>query len=311
MMSSARAAALDKPATGVLRLRSPSDTKEATIRQFHFCAALLLLGAAGLSSPARAKSLPVSAGTVVWDTIFDSANIRKWVACDSGLPLPNDYYYDCFSTRWRVPHWVIHHVTRAHLALKTNRRDDFRPDKRLPAAVRVSPDDYKGKGYDKGHLAPAGDFTYDPEPMSATFLMSNMSPQYQATNRGIWQQLEGGVRDLVKLRGEAWVVTGNLFLKGDTELALPKKWLKRGGKNLVAVPTHMFKVILARDTKTKKLSEYAFLVPNSSQTTKGTPYDFMVSVDDLETLTKWDFFPLLADSLENHLESQKPAVWPW
>ena len=138
----------------------------------------------------------------------------------------------------------------------------------------------------------------------------DMRPQHPATNRGIWQELEGNVRSLVNHRGEAWVVVGDLFLAGDTARALPTKWLKRGGKNFVAVPTHLFKVVLARDTGTKKLSEYAFLIPNSPKRTRQTPADFMVCVDSLEQLTGWDFFPWLEKELSTQ-ENRIPTVWSW
>jgi endonuclease G len=279
------------------------------MRRFVISAALLL-GSHGMLHAVRAQPSAVAADSAVWDTLFDSVNVRKWVSCDSGLPLANDYYYDCYSARWRIPHWVVYHATRAHLIAKAARKDDFREDRRLPVAERVKPADYKRKHFDKGHLAPAADFTFDPEPMSTTFLMSNMSPQHPSTNRGIWQELEGDVRSLVTRRGEAWIVAGNLFLAGGTKQALPKKWLKRGGEDFVAVPTHLFKVVLARDARTKKLSEYAFLMPNSPKRTKLTPADFMVCVDTLEKLTGWDFFPWLEKELSTQ-ESRIPTVWSW
>jgi endonuclease G len=78
----------------------------------------------------------------------------------------------------------------------------------------------------------------------------------------------------------------------------------------VAVPTHLFKALLARDRE-GRWTEYAFLVPNKRVSPGKPPRDYLITVNRLEKVTGWDFFPLLNDSLEDSLESQKPAVWPW
>ena len=60
--------------------------------------------------------------------------------------------------------------------------------------------DYKGSGYDRGHLCPAGDMSFDSIAMRESFLMSNMSPQLPGFNRGIWNSLEQKIRNWGLLR---------------------------------------------------------------------------------------------------------------
>jgi len=97
--------------------------------------------------------------------------------------------------------WVAYTLTGAQATSKLYERTDiFRDD---PAVVTGSATlaDYKGSGYDRGHLAPARDMTWSRTAMSESFYMSNMSPQIPGFNRGIWKQLESQVRQYAVDRG--------------------------------------------------------------------------------------------------------------
>jgi endonuclease G len=56
--------------------------------------------------------------------------------------------------------------------------------------------DYENNIYDKGHLAPAADFTCSREMLYKTFSYLNCSLQDQYLNRGTWRLLESYERDL-------------------------------------------------------------------------------------------------------------------
>jgi endonuclease G, mitochondrial len=75
-----------------------------------------------------------------------------------------------------------------------DRTDDFRPDPAVSTAS-ASLNAYKGSGYDRGHLCPAADMKLNQTSMSETFFLSNMSPQVEGFNRGIWSTLEDQVRE--------------------------------------------------------------------------------------------------------------------
>jgi endonuclease G len=245
------------------------------------------------------------------DTIRDSLNLKYGVAGPPGHGLNHYYFYVNHNDTWRIPYWVSYHLSRRNLSGTARRKDDYHEDESLePDAARSLPKDYVGTGFDKGHLAPAEDFTRSKKAMATSFLMSNMSPQYHATNGGVWAKLEAAVRAMVADEGEAWIVSGDAFMTTDSHPKKPGSWIKKGGKNRVAVPTHLFKALLARD-RDGRWTEYAFLVPNKRVSPGKPPRDYLITVDRLEKVTGWDFFPLLNDSLEDSLESQKPAVWPW
>ncbi len=94
------------------------------------------------------------------------------------------------------------------------RTEDFRVDHDLSQGSRSKLKDYKGSGFDRGHLAPAGAMKWDDRAMSESFLLSNMAPQVGSSfNRHIWKSLEGKVRKWTKKKGELYVVTGPVYVR--------------------------------------------------------------------------------------------------
>lgn len=116
---------------------------------------------------------------------------------------------------------------------KVARTDDFRADKRI--ADSPTPADYTNTGYDRGHMVPAANAD-DPNEMSDTFLMTNMTPQLPSVNRVAWRLLEDQVRDLPF----KWVVTGAHY----------SPTAKTIGKTQVPVPDFLFKVVYLKDGST-------------------------------------------------------------
>jgi len=100
--------------------------------------------------------------------------------------------------------------------------------------------------------------------------------------------------------GEAWIFTGNVFLNPDSHFVKPAVFI---GPDSVVVPTHCFKVLLFKD-RNGGYKMQAFLMPNQKESIPGSPVDYQISVDRLEEISGYDFFPILADSLENRLESE-------
>ena len=100
------------------------------------------------------------------------------------------------------------------------------------------PGDYAGTGYDKGHMAPDGDLSWDPQVEYESFLMTNMSPQAGSLNRGIWKLLETSVRGWAVKRGQSyWVVAGGIYGPGDKTI----------GKGVV-VPHAFYKIVIDQAT---------------------------------------------------------------
>jgi len=64
--------------------------------------------------------------------------------------------YTLNNERHEQASWVAYRLTSSHIAGTIGRTNDFRGDYKV-ATGSSSLSDYKGSGYDRGHLAPAGD----------------------------------------------------------------------------------------------------------------------------------------------------------
>ena len=102
----------------------------------------------------------------------------------------------------------------------------------------ATPDDYVGTGYDKGHMAPDGDLSWDVQVEFESFLMTNMSPQAGSLNRGIWKLLETSVRGwAVQLNQPYTVYVGGVYANTDKTI----------GKGVV-VPHAFYKIVINNAT---------------------------------------------------------------
>ena len=220
--------------------------------------------------------------------------------------LVREHYVACHDGKKRIPEWVTYHLTAENLAGDVSRTDNFRADPDLVPGERAELIDYTNSGYDRGHMAPAAAFKRSATAMSQTFLLSNMTPQRPSLNRRLWRQLEDQVRTLAQTHGSIWIFTGSLFLDARGNPAEPSSFI---GSNDVAVPTHLYKVILC-EHDADAIELFAFIVPNQLQPISGPPQSFLVSVDSVETVSGLDFFIALADAEEEKLEATVAASWP-
>ena len=208
-----------------------------------------------------------------------------------------EYFALCHSSTHRAPLWAGYELKAEPLERVARRPSHFRADRRLsgPAAANA---DYQQSGYSRGHLAPAADFAWSQAAMRATFLLSNAVPQHASVNRGRWAQLEAAVRRLALGSDVLYVFTGPLFSTDPERIGL-------GG---VAVPTHMFKVVLA--VHGGRRSMYAATVPNANHVTESLDV-FATTVDEVERRAGFDFFSSLDDAEESELEAavqQLPGI---
>lgn len=186
--------------------------------------------------------------------------------------------------------WVAYHLSPEKLRGIHKRTNVFSEDNSV-ATGSAHPDDYYKSGYDRGHLAPAADFTYSEKAMKTSFYMSNISPQQPGFNRGIWKKLEEQVRSWANEYENVIVITGPV-IKENERLFI--------GENQVIVPDYFFKLIF--DIHPPSYKMLAFLLKNEKS---ARPLlDHVVSVDSLEQFSGLNFFEVLPDSLEITLENE-------
>lgn len=212
--------------------------------------------------------------------------------------------HDGYTLRYREAFeqadWVAYPLLATDVFGEADRdKEQFKPDPLVKTRTAL-PSDYSRSGYDRGHLAPAGDFKFSQRLTQESFYMSNMSPQKPDFNRGIWKELEEQVRAWAVRDKGLYVVTGPVLKPG-----LPTI----GRKNKVAVPEQYYKVILY--CRNPEIRMIGFLLSNEGSDL--SLKNFVVPVDQIEKLTGINFFPKIPDTLERKLErtSSKEAVRQW
>ncbi|MCA1623433.1 MAG: DNA/RNA non-specific endonuclease [Acidobacteria bacterium] len=145
----------------------------------------------------------------------------------------NNAYALSYNNSRGTANWVSWRIAESDFGV-AERQNDFRPDPNLPKNFRrVTPTDYTGSGFDRGHLCPSADRSSSPEANSATFFMTNITPQVPELNRNVWESLESYSRGLVKKgKVDLYVIAGVYGEKGKL-------------KNKVTVPSNCWKVIVA------------------------------------------------------------------
>jgi len=133
----------------------------------------------------------------------------------------------------RTPLWSAEHLTRDRVMRAENlpRVDSFHEEPQIPEEFRSTLSDYRGSGFDRGHMSPNGDMG-TAEQQYNSFTLANIVPQNSYNNQNPWRELEEATRMLVKQEGEAYVITGPAFIGSQ---------LQKVGH--VLVPTDIYKAV--------------------------------------------------------------------
>ncbi|EPY51900.1 endodeoxyribonuclease Pnu1 [Schizosaccharomyces cryophilus OY26] len=197
-------------------------------------------------------------------------------------------YMSVFDRRTRNPYYTAETITEELLEQRKGNRkySEFHVDSNIPEMFQAKLSDYRGSGYDRGHQTPAADCKFSQEAMNDTFLLSNMCPQVgDGFNRNYWAYLEEWCRSLTKKYESVSIMTGPLYLPQKNERG---QWEVRyrmiGNPPNVAVPTHFFKVIIAKEKgkDSMKPAVAAFVLPNKPIADNFPLKNFLVPVEVVE-----------------------------
>lgn len=159
-------------------------------------------------------------------------------------PLCQQAYLVGYDAAAKLPKYVTYELLPQNALGCVARTNAFATNQFVPNGAR--PDDYAGTGYDKGHMAPDGDLSWDVQVEFESFLMTNMSPQAGSLNRGIWKLLETSVRGWTVQRNQSYTVyVGGVYGPGD-------KTIGTG----VVVPHGFYKIVI--NNQTKEIAGWAF-----------------------------------------------------
>ena len=164
-------------------------------------------------------------------TFLFSQELVDFLPTNNGELVHHRYYSLSYSEQHEQAEWVFYEIKKERVLGLISRTDNFRSDNSV-STNSATLSDYKGSGFDRGHLAPAADFSFSTTAMSESFYMSNMSPQNPSFNRGIWKNLESLVRTW-GTNNSIYVVTGPILDDCSTTI----------GTNNVCIPEYYYKVI--------------------------------------------------------------------
>lgn len=216
---------------------------------------------------------------------------------DNYLVIRNAYALS-YNASKGIANWVAWRISENDLGA-AERQNNFRPDAVLPKNVtRVTPNDYTGSGFDRGHLCPSADRSSSEQANSETFLMTNIAPQTPDLNREVWENLESYSRTLVKKgKVDLYIVAGTYGEKGK----LKKK---------VTIPTNFWKVIVAvpQGGNVSAINENTHIIavdmPNAAGIAGTNWRDFHTTVRTIEQRANVNLFSNLPQNLQNILENR-------
>ena len=198
-------------------------------------------------------------------------------------------YVASYNKDTKIPNWVAWHLTADHTDGTVKRLGGFHEDREVPVP-RATPKDYRGSGWSRGHMCPAGDNKWDADAMYESFSLVNVCPQDAKLNSGLWNSLEMDCRKWARKYGDVYIVCGPVFMKRQHDTI---------GDNQVYVPEAFFKVVLCLQGRPKALG--VIVRNNDGQKKRDLYYN---TVDQIERITGLDFFPLLPDDVEEAVESR-------
>lgn len=216
-------------------------------------------------------------------------------------------YILSYSRSRGIANWVSWHLSEAWKGAGS-RSNDFRPDPDLPSGwpvVRTS--DYTNTGFDRGHLCPSDDRDGTPEENSATFLMTNIVPQAPRNNREVWKNLEDYTRTLLTGNNEVYVIAGTIGTGGTGSNGL--QTAIANGK--ITVPASLWKIIVVLPTGSDDARRVsgstriiAVNIPNTQVAADRPWRSYLVSIDELERLTGYDFLANVAVEVQRVVEAR-------
>ena len=239
-----------------------------------------------------------------------------------------DDYGITFSLEWDnslvANRWTCYQLHAGNTLTGADRNDDFKAD----PEVAVSPvlDDYRNSGFSRGHLCPSADRQCSVEQNKQTFYLTNMQPQYQSHNGGLWSRLETLVRDFATNDEYTALHCDTLYIVkaatitdkvtiNDQEvdgIYADRCVGNASHKHELIVPKYFYMALLHYNKETDTYHSIAFWTDHidETQSVKNLA-DYAISIKELEKRTGIDFFCNLPDVIEEDVEAQEPDLEFW
>lgn len=239
----------------------------------------------------------------------------------------NDQYGINYSVEWdcdkRSQRWSCYQMYASNRVQATKRyypdtskgelQYPFDPD--LPAGSYFKSDPYWGSGYDHGHICPSADRLYSVTANVQTFYLTNMQPQRNIFNAGLWQSMENKLRVWItassKKEDTLYVCKGGTIDVVESEGGIKDPILTTLANGLI-VPKYFYMALLRKSSTGYKALAFWAEHLNEDHSNDNLS-DYIINIRELERRTGIDFFCNLPDDIENEVEtmSTENIKWVW
>ena len=200
--------------------------------------------------------------------------------------------------------WVAFAMNADTYPWIVERKDDWKYDPALPTSWQPDlssayPEQKKSALYSRGHQVASNDRRTTTEQTKQTTYFTNMTPQLDGFNSGVWSSLEGEVQKIGNAttgNDMLYVVTGPIFESG-------YKTTVDQNDVVCAVPTRYYKCIMKVTLSngvpvSANGAAYLLEHKNSGATREN------VTINYIEQLTGFDFFANIPTSIQDAAEAE-------
>ena len=232
----------------------------------------------------------LSLSILMVSTLLSFSQDNKYQPTNSGQVVKHNNFILSYVEKYEGAEWVCYELTYPELKNNVDRKTgNFIYDPSVSTGSAYH-EDYTNSGYDRGHLAPAGDMNFDLDAMLESFYMSNVIPQTPELNRKTWKYLEDDIREYVaRHKTPLYIITGEIIMDSTKYIGYETK---------IAVPTYCYKIVY--DDINNKVT--AFLMPNIKNINRDY-FKYVVSIDNIEEYLNVNFFSNIPKDREIKLES--------
>ena len=224
-----------------------------------------------------------------------------------------DKVYRNYSFAWSqddlVSVWVAYPLNKTYTDKVVDRTDAWAYDPILGSDRSSAPFSYYAGDYARGHQLPSADRLCCREANEQTFYGTNIAPQLNEHNEGIWSKLEDKVRSVANASDTTYVVTG-------CTVADATEFSEDSDKKQITIPTAFFKAVLVYKKGADQEWTSAGFFTEHKKYSSNDLKPISMTIDELEEKTGLDFFVNLTDKIGSdkaaEVEAQVPAessVW--
>ena len=218
-------------------------------------------------------------------------------------------YSFAWSQKDLVSVWMAYPLCKTYTDKVVDRSDAWNYDPILGPELSCAPFSGYAGDYARGHQVPSADRLCCREANEQTFYGTNIIPQLNEHNEGIWQNLENRIREVANSSDTTYVVTG-CVVEGSKEITTDSD-----GKN-ITVPVAYYKAVLRYKKGDSNVWTGAAFYTEHKNYTSHDLKPVSMSIDELEEMTGHDFFVNLPGKIGDDeaaaVEAQKPTdykVW--